>query len=55
MFALPFFVEVVQSSLGLLLVAFVFSAMGCCAFWRFGVASLLFIAGAWHVFGERVG
>ena len=40
-----FFVEVVRS-LGLLLVTFVFSVVGCCAFWRFGVASLLFIAGA---------
>ena len=39
------FVEVVRS-LGLLLVTFVFSVVGCCAFWRFGVASLLFIAGA---------
>ena len=44
-FALPFFVEVVPS-LGLLLVAFVFSVVGCCSFWYFGVASLLFIAGA---------
>ena len=43
------FVEVVRS-LGLLLVAFVFSVVGCCSFWYFGVASLLFIAGAWHAF-----
>ena len=34
------------SSLRLLLVAFVFSVVGCCAFGCFGVASLLFIAGA---------
>lgn len=44
MFALPFFVEVVPS-LGLLLVAFVFSVVGCCAFWCFSASSLLFIAG----------
>ena len=43
------FVEVVRS-LGLLLVAFVFSVVGCCSFGYFGVASLLFIAGAWHAF-----
>ena len=39
------FVEVVRS-LGLLLVAFVFSVMGCCAFGCFSAASLLFIDGA---------
>ena len=41
--------------LGLLLVAFVFSVVGCCSFWYFGVASLLFIAGAWHAFWWKGG
>lgn len=45
MFVLSFFVEVVRS-LGFLLVAFVLSVMGRCAFWCFSASSLLFIAGA---------